>query len=118
MTTVEVLRKAKQAVIELGWQQGQYRKTETEGPCCALGACLVAVGAKLRRGYSGIDEYSADPETMEAFVRARRLLEKAVGGVVVWKWNDTPGRTQDEVLAAFDRAIALAEAARTQGDRR
>ena len=22
------------------------------------------------------------------------------------RWNDTPGRTHDEVLAAFDRAIA------------
>lgn len=31
-----------------------------------------------------------------------------VDGYGIGRWNDTPGRTLDEVLAAFDRAIELA----------
>ena len=40
--------------------------------------------------------------------KAIRLLEESIGGGLIPPWNDTPGRTKDEVLAAFDRAIALA----------
>lgn len=43
---------------------------------------------------------------------AHRMLRLAArtshqGGIVVW--NDTPGRTQAEVLAAFDKAIEMAK---------
>ena len=36
-------------------------------------------------------------------------LEKAVGINGIEHWNDMPGRTHAEVLAAFDRAIEIAE---------
>jgi hypothetical protein len=35
------------------------------------------------------------------------LLAEAVGSSSLQVWNDEPGRTQEEVLAAFDRALAL-----------
>lgn len=38
------------------------------------------------------------------------LVGAAVGGVPIGRWNDAPERTHAEVLAAFDRAIELAEA--------
>jgi hypothetical protein len=42
---------------------------------------------------------------------AENLLAKAAGverwDKLTW-WNDDPDRTEDEVLAAFDRAIELA----------
>jgi hypothetical protein len=40
----------------------------------------------------------------------RSLFEAAGEGDVfhLARWNDTPGRTVEEVYAAFDRAIALA----------
>jgi hypothetical protein len=38
------------------------------------------------------------------------FFRKAIGGHCIPEWNDTPGRTQVEVVAAFDRAIALARA--------
>jgi endonuclease YncB( thermonuclease family) len=45
---------------------------------------------------------------------AREFLRKAVSPsnryTDIATWNDRPGRTQAEVLAAFDRAIELAEA--------
>jgi hypothetical protein len=38
-----------------------------------------------------------------------RFLKDAIGEPQPIGWNDRKGRTQAEVLAAFDRAIALAE---------
>jgi hypothetical protein len=43
--------------------------------------------------------------------RARQALRKVVGVYNLGDWNDAPGRTQAEVLAAFDRAIAAEESA-------
>jgi hypothetical protein len=46
---------------------------------------------------------------------ARGYLQVAIGRdaedgpEVIYTWNDKPGRTLGEVLAAYDRAIALAE---------
>lgn len=37
------------------------------------------------------------------------LLQTATNAQFFSEWNDAPGRTQAEVLQAFDRAIALAE---------
>lgn len=43
-----------------------------------------------------------------------RLLRRAISGTdydpTISVWNDAPERTHEEVLAAFDRAIELAEA--------
>lgn len=38
---------------------------------------------------------------------AKRCLARVIGGSVM-DWNDKPGRKHEEVLAAFDTAIALA----------
>src|SRR5690349_5736981 len=40
---------------------------------------------------------------------ALQLLKLAIGEGFVTCWNDAKGRTQAEVIAAFDKAIALAE---------
>jgi hypothetical protein len=40
---------------------------------------------------------------------ARQLLNSVVGGSIV-AYNDDEGRTKEEVLVAFDRAIAKADA--------
>lgn len=42
---------------------------------------------------------------------AERALEAVLAGSSVAGWNDSKGRTQAEVLAAFDKAIAAEEAA-------
>jgi hypothetical protein len=39
------------------------------------------------------------------------MYVRRVVGVNVVEWNDAPGRTKEEVLAAFDKAIALAQKA-------
>jgi hypothetical protein len=45
---------------------------------------------------------------------ALSVMERAIGlkrekGEYLYRWNDVPGRTQNEVLAAFDKAIAIAK---------
>src|SRR5712664_469512 len=66
--------------IEAGWIQGGMRSRD--------GVCLVG-------------SISSEPE-------AQRLLQLALGSDVIpaW-WNDTPGRTKEDVLALYDRAISL-----------
>ena len=39
---------------------------------------------------------------------AHSLFWEAIGGASIPTWSDAPNRTKAEVLAAFDRAIALA----------
>lgn len=87
LTTLNVLRKARE-LVEQGWTQGRY-KTE-DGCYCGVGA-LIEVTGSLRE---------ALPYTFH--------LDQVVGGNFEFeKWQDRRGRTQAEVLAAFDRAIEL-----------
>ncbi len=95
--TAEVLRKAR-ALVEEGWTQGAMSRdargykslTSTAAP-----VCFCAIGA--------IQE--ADPKSCLA---AATALGRIVGGSII-DFNDAPGRTQQEVIAAFDRAIAAEE---------
>lgn len=102
MTPADVLRAAR-AKIERGWIQGWLFR-DPDGHCsnfiyfqkracawCASGALMASsdAGSARERAYSFL--YS-------------------VTGPSIPEWNDAEGRTQAEVLQAFDAAIALAEA--------
>jgi hypothetical protein len=77
--------------IEQGWCQGRF---EAKGSFCMLGAIRY------------------DHQTTKWRRAARKRLARALGlgqeadGNHIPNWNDAPGRTKDEVLQAFDRAIA------------
>jgi hypothetical protein len=94
------LREAR-ALIERGWCKEAYargtsgRKVNSQGRSAV---CFCAVGAINRVGKYGWD-----------FSPERDLLKRVVGYDPI-DWNDAPERTQAEVLAAFDKAIELAEA--------
>lgn len=83
--------------IERGWCQGRF---EAPGAVCMLGA--------IRWNATWTPEAEARlPTTMAA----RNRLSDAIGmretdRAHIPYWNDAPGRTKDEVLAAFDKAIA------------
>lgn len=47
--------------------------------------------------------YVAYVGTNEVFV-VRNALHAVIGDDDIVKWNDAPGRTQDEVIAAFEQA--------------
>ena len=85
-----VLLRAAEIVRERGLCQGAWR---AGGPLCAAGAV----------GQAGVD-FDLERWEMEA-----RLLQfaRALGGSAfndVHSWNDTPGRTGQEVAEALERA--------------
>lgn len=102
LSTADVLRAAKQVLIERGWTQGKY--VDDFGCVCSFGAINVAVTGDPRQSGS----YRSSEE--QAATEASRLVSKAVDRELLDIWNDAVGRTKDDVLAAFDKAIALAEA--------
>ena len=89
-TTHEVLVKARNIIDRRGWWDGT-------GKSC-YGECVITAIVKSERSRSQV-------------VRDR-FAEAAGSGAradFLDIWNDAEGRTKDEVLAAFDRAIAVEE---------
>jgi hypothetical protein len=94
MTTKEILIAAREKVAH-GWCQREF--VSDDGKLCPLGA--------INR--LGVDRDAAQ--------NAKHALATAIVGPphvhssgTVMQWNDAKGRTQAEVLAAFDKAIELA----------
>jgi hypothetical protein len=122
MNTTEIL-KAGRAKIEQGWSQGANTRDEdgnapvanwlgilTKPPVrwCTYGAVvdIDGHGDVFRRTTSGHDK-------CHELLPALGLLKMAIYGEAlapyrISAWNDEPNRTKEDVLAAYDRAIALA----------
>lgn len=82
------LRKARDYLSDPAhWCQGHYSRGDAY---CVVGSL------KLREPH------------FWAHNKATSIFREVVGSSLE-DWNDAPGRTHAEVLAAFDRAIALAE---------
>jgi hypothetical protein len=92
----EILRAGKQRIERFGWVQGDIAVAAAgdDGPFCAATAMPCAMGAGA---------------AIEFFKKAIDLDPKNGLG----EWNDAPERTKEEVLAAYDKAIAAAEAQET-----
>lgn len=91
---------AARARVASGWCQGNAAMRDgtlcmfdDANQWCASGALYAARRATGER---------------EAWHRGAVFLRQAIGSEIT-RWNDRQGRTQAEVVAAFDRAIALAE---------
>ena len=106
MSAAETLRRARELLTPEGaWGQGYDALNgagEAVSPTAHNAVCRCSYGA-LRA--AGGDVYGD---------AAREVLLQAIGleaakGDSVINWNDDPGRTHAEVLAAFDRAIELAQ---------
>lgn len=97
MTTLEVLVKARARLAEPGVWVNRGPEADTE-------ACVVTAIADASR------QLDCEAEYKDA---AWSAVGHAISGEYMYlgAWNDAPGRTLDEVLAAFDKAIA-AEAER------
>ena len=109
MKTSEILKAAK-AKIEQGWTQNAEARTAPGGmDCyanCELAVCWCAMGAVFVVVNASVLARWRHPDINNAVA----MLEAVVGGDVA-VWNDEPGRTQDEVVAMFDKAIAMADMA-------
>lgn len=106
MSASEDLKAARKLIEEPEcWTQGSMARDAAGN---ALGfrspdaVCYCALGA--------LDSVIREQHPSERFVKARMLLEQ-VCGEYVESVNDSPNTTHADVLAMFDRAIALAESA-------
>lgn len=105
MNTIDILKAAKQLLIDKGWTQEAFARGPSGGPLVSrnpLATCYCGIGA------IGAAGYGAAPARYDA----EDALAKAAGVKEVedfFDFNDAPGRTVDEVLAVFDKAIAAEE---------
>jgi hypothetical protein len=106
MRAVDILKAAKEKIATPDkWTQGAYAKdangyavveTSNKAACfCSLGAIYAANPRK-----EGTPNWDAQ--------LAARDLASVVGKQSIVNWNDEEGRTHEEVLAAFDKAIERA----------
>jgi hypothetical protein len=108
-TTLQILEEAKRSV-ECGWTQGCWAKNDFGreiGYYTSSATCFCAEGAMFRASgqmYNSIDFYHPLNDALSRFKEAIET-EKSIPD-----WNDFEGRTQDEVVEAFERAIALEKA--------
>ena len=90
-STKEILIEARK-LVEKGWCQ--YTFLDGDKVCTSY---AIYCAADPDRGHTGA-----------ALIAMRKSLGLWPFGTLTF-WNDTPGRTQAEVLAAFDKAIAEAQ---------
>lgn len=96
---LRVLRRAR-PLIAAGWTQYAFAKDDvgaTVNSSSPNAVCWCSLGA-INASIEMTGEYDA----------AKNVLSR-VAGENIGVWNDAPGRTQAEVLALFDRAIAECE---------
>lgn len=105
--TIEILKKARE-LIRAGWAQETFSLHKQDGICyCALGAIGPAAG-----GYPGDGVFVSDGPAYPAVVVLATALGPSVNPLTsVTVWNDDPKRTQEDVIALYDRAIASLEVA-------
>jgi hypothetical protein len=103
-TPRQVLTAARNLIAKKGWCQGALARTIAGGtvPTDSPGAaswCMVGA----------IEHCSNDALPLSIETNARRLIMSALDICSIPAWNDHPGRTKAEVLAAFDKAIKIAK---------
>lgn len=90
------------ALVRAGWCQYDSRRVVDGRQCyCLTGAVWASAAA-------GDGDFSHDYRVVKAALAFLRRAARAVVAGDLPKWNDTYGRTQGEVLALIDKAIALA----------
>lgn len=102
MTAIQVLKAARKLLsVKARWTQGESARTKDgllAGVKDADASCWCAAGAIWHCS-------KTDPQAY----RAMALLESACGDEIA-AYNDRKGRTHEQILAWFDRAIKRAEA--------
>lgn len=102
-----VLEKAKELLVTKGWTQGQYAKDANgnktdlydSSACsfCSTGALMVAIPF----GAWGLYD--------SAITCLSKAADIGSSAASIERWNDAVERTREDVLLAFDKAIAIAE---------
>ena len=127
MTNREICLKAAARLREVGWQQGGFG--DKGGPHCMIGACRWAVEWYTSTAVHLLDRTATEVELAVDAVGARTAALSAAhnaalaavnntalsavrnavlsvrdlaGRVRAADWNDAPGRTAEEVIAALE----------------
>ena len=106
MKTVEHLRKARK-LIDAGWTRDSYARDDkghTVDRFSDSATCFCALGALDRV----VGDSGGIARLEDAFETLSSVLPARCNGSVV-DFNDRVAKDKDEVLAAFDRAIAEEE---------
>ena len=108
MSVAATLAEARKLIAQ-GWTQGAlYDDDDGRGCYCLAGAVgtVDAASAKLTKGRVNFVFYSRS-KSIAALSACLGGRGRGAGAVdLVTEWNDAPGRTQEDVLALIDRAIA------------
>lgn len=105
--TLSLLRAAR-GLVAKGWTQGAYGRTDAGLTCMGESAvCFCAAGALLWP--DGLERKTAFSLLAKELPTEFLMIDTPVLALVAF--NDSPGRTQAEILALYDRAIAKLEAA-------
>lgn len=87
------------------WCKGSFARNASGRKCKASSAHAVAFCAE-----AAIWADCADDQRGDVKRRAFDLIEDAMGNSDIRAFNDAPATTHFDVLAAYDRAVAAAEA--------
>lgn len=96
-TVAATLREAL-GFVGRGWTQGASARTTSgaaDWPRSPMAVCWCADGAICATGCSLPEQFAA-----------LAALGRVTDSYSIIYWNDTPGRTQADVIDAFERAIA------------
>lgn len=117
LSDLDTLKNGLRLLIQDGWTQGDYVKPvlDADGQIESCKRCA----------YGALEEWNLKPDgvftcSAIAGIGARNLLKQAMfdvdsagfvpGRMNIAVWNDKDHRTEAQVIAAFERAIDLAEA--------
>lgn len=109
VTVVQILEEAREYVAS-GWNTTSMARDDVQTavrPQAGTAVCWCAIGS-LKRVLSDHKQPVALDEKGSKGRAALEALKAVLPGDFrgnVAKWNDAPGRTQEQVLALFDRAI-------------
>jgi len=106
VTNREICLKAAQRLREVGWQQGDFG--DKGGPHCMIGACQWAVGwydndipAIIYPAHDAANDPAHDANDA-AHNAASTAVYNVARSLRAADWNDTPGRTVEEVIAVLE----------------
>jgi hypothetical protein len=107
-TAAEILTEAADLIERHGHCKGAF--VSPDGRFCAGGAMRVAAGVMDRSGRTVDVDLDAKWAALDVAAHAfRSHLGRVVAAVDTITWNDAPGRTQDQVVAALREAAGKAE---------
>lgn len=92
----DALVRVRLELVKRGWCQREFVDSET-GEVCLTGAMnIVEYGCPISSGELGAG----------VWIQMHHMLTDVIGTTSLLLWNDKPDRTEGQVLAALDEAIA------------